>query len=141
MLKLELIDELVDVFLNGDSEMRSVLNCRTGEVLLDAPESLTGEPEIDWDSEEAEFFEVIPNADSSEMYDVMVEFAKKQSVDIEIQLIDILNGRKPFRSFKDKVIALGIDKNWYDYEQEYAMRKMSEWLEEVLIEIPGDSSL
>ncbi|MGP4108138.1 hypothetical protein [Virgibacillus sp. L01] len=32
-------------------------------------------------------------------------------------MIDVLNRRKPFRNFKDKVIELGIDDEWYAFEQ------------------------
>jgi hypothetical protein len=31
--------------------MSNVLNKETGDIIMDAPESLTGEPGIDWDDE------------------------------------------------------------------------------------------
>jgi len=98
---LKLLDELADVFLYGnDEEMSYVLNRRTGEVLLDAPEALTGEPEIDWDDEEvAADLVMIPSVSSSEMYDVMISFAKKQPDSITIHLMNVLNGNKAFSIF------------------------------------------
>ncbi|WP_223556558.1 UPF0158 family protein [Lysinibacillus sphaericus] len=130
---MKILDELADVFLNGnDEEMSYVLNRRTGEVLLDAPEALTGEPAIDWDDEEvAADFVMIPSVSSSEMYDVMISFAKKQSDSIKIHLINVLNGNKPFRFFKEKINELGIENHWYEFEQNYAKSRMTEWLEEV----------
>jgi len=130
--KLKLLDELVDIFLNGnDNGISYVLNRRTGEVLLDAPEFITGEPEIDWDDEEvAVDLVMIPNVSSSEMYDVMVSFAKKQSDPITMHLINVLNGNKPFRFFKEKINELGIENHWYQFEQDYAKSRMTEWLEE-----------
>ncbi|MFJ8100194.1 MULTISPECIES: UPF0158 family protein [unclassified Lysinibacillus] len=129
---MKLLDELVDIFLNGnDNGISYVLNRRTGEVLLDAPEFITGEPEIDWDDEEvAVDLVMIPNVSSSEMYDVMVSFAKKQSDPITMHLINVLNGRKPFRIFKEKINELGIENHWYQFEQDYAMSRMTEWLKE-----------
>lgn len=128
---LELIDELADVFLNRNDEMSCVLNYRTGKVLLDAPESLTGMPEIDWDSEEAADLVEIPMATASEIFEVMVEFAEQQADTVTIQLLDVLNKKRPFRMFKDKVEQLGIKKHWNDYEQSYARRVMTEWLKDI----------
>ncbi|KOP78123.1 hypothetical protein AMS59_13545 [Lysinibacillus sp. FJAT-14745] len=130
---MKLLDELAEVFLNGnDDEMSYVLNSRTGEILLDAPEALTGEPEIDWDDEEVTAdLVMIPNVSSSEMYDVMASFAKKQSDPITIHLINVLNGKKPFRMFKEKINELGVENHWYQFEQDYAKSRMTEWLEEL----------
>lgn len=131
---MKLIDELAEVFLDGlNDEMSYVLNRRTGEVLLDAPEDLTGEPEIDWDDEEevAADLVMIPTVSSSEMYDAMVSFAKKQPDSITIHLINVLNGNKPFRFFKEKIYELGIENQWYQFEQDYAKSRMMEWLEEI----------
>ncbi|WP_154669147.1 hypothetical protein [Planococcus antarcticus] len=50
---MDLIEELVVAYLFQSYESFSVLNRVTGEILLDAPESVTGEPEIDWDDEAA----------------------------------------------------------------------------------------
>lgn len=127
---LKLLDELVDAFLYGNNdEISYVLNRRTGEVLLDAPESLTGEPGIDWDDEEMDAdLIMIPNVTSSEMYDVMVNFAKNQPDSITIHLLNALNENKPFRCFKNKISELGIENHWYEFEQNYAKSRMKEWL-------------
>lgn len=41
--------ELVDLYLSQSDELSFVLDRVTGEIILDASESFTGEPEIDWD--------------------------------------------------------------------------------------------
>lgn len=51
---MKLIEKLADEFLFNIGEINAVLNLETGEILLDAPESLTGEPKVDWEIEEAE---------------------------------------------------------------------------------------
>lgn len=133
MRKLKLLDELVDSFLNGSNdELTYVMHRQTGEIFLDAPASLTGEPEIDWDDEEVDAdLVMIPSITSSEMYDIMVSFAKKQPDPISICLLNLLNGNKPFRFFKKKINELGIENHWYEFEQDYAKSRMTEWLEEV----------
>jgi hypothetical protein len=45
-------------------------------------------------------------------------------------LREILNGRKPFRNFKDNVQIMGLAENWYSFENDYAKNKLIEWLEE-----------
>ena len=133
MRKLKLLDELVDSFLNGSNdELTYVMHRQTGEIFLDAPAFLTGEPEIDWDDEEVDAdLVMIPSITSSEMYDIMVSFAKKQPDPISICLLNLLNGNKPFRFFKKKINELGIENHWYEFEQDYAKSRMTEWLEEV----------
>lgn len=126
---MKLLDELVDIYLHGpQAEMMSVLDIRTGDILLDAPESLTGEPPIDWDDEESCFLVEIPTASSAEMFQVMVAFTKQQPERIAELLFTALDGRKPFRRFKDAINNVGLDQQWYNFEQLYAREKMQDWL-------------
>jgi len=127
---LEFIDELIEAFLQGSDELSYVFNVKTKEILLDAPESLTGEREVDWDdSEAAKFLLRIPQITSPEAYNLMVKFTEKQDSGIGVELLDALNGRKPFQSFKDKLGEQGIGEEWYDFENNYAKKRMLEWLE------------
>jgi hypothetical protein len=127
---LKVIEELADAFLDSDIEMSLVFNRQTKELLLDAPESMTGVPEIDWDDDEAvEFLVKVPQITTAEAYDLRVSFAKKQDAELAVQLMDVLNGRKPFRFFKDKLWELNIDRQWYDFENDYAKNRMTAWLE------------
>ena len=119
---MEVIDELIVVFLESDYELSYVLNTKTREILVDESESLTGVSEIDWDDDEAvQFLVRIPQITTSEAFDLMVKFAEMQDSSIAIQLLDVLNGRKPFRSFKDKLGEQGIGDKWYDLKMN--MRK------------------
>jgi len=129
--KLKLIEELVDLYLSQSDELSFVLDRETGEIILDASESFTGEPEIDWDDEEAtgNYIE-IPQITSREGFDLMVGFAKGQASDVSAQLFNILDKRKPFRNFKDTVYMLGLKESWYSYENDYATKKIIQWLEE-----------
>ena len=129
---IELIDELIVVFLESDYELSYVLDTKKKEIFLDAPESLNGEPGIDWEDDEAvQFLLRIPQITTSEAYNLMVKFAEKQDSSITVQLLDAMNGRKPFRSFKDKLGDQGIGDKWCDFENNYAKNRMLEWLEQV----------
>jgi hypothetical protein len=131
---MELIDELIVVFLESDYELSYVLDTKTKEILLDAPGAQTGKPEIDWEDDEAvQFLVRIPQITKDEAYHLMVRFAEKQESDVTVQLMDVLNGRKPFRSFKDKLGEQGIGDKWYEFENDYAENRMLEWLKEVQI--------
>ncbi|MFB4168562.1 UPF0158 family protein [Virgibacillus sp. JSM 102003] len=131
---MDLIDELIDAYLHNDFEIRYVLDTNNGQVLMDAPESITGEPEIDWDDEDAtDSLFPIPQIKSDEAYDSMVRFAKKQETAAAEKLIDVLNRRKPFRNFKDKIIELGIEDEWYTFEQNDAKEAIFNWLDELNI--------
>lgn len=136
MRKLELIQELVDLYQSQTEELSYYLDRVTGEIILDASESITGEPEIDWDDEEAtENYIEIPQMTSREGFDLMVRFAKEQVSDVSTELFTILDRRKPFRNFKDKVFMLGLIENWYSYENDYATNQITQWLEENDIQV------
>lgn len=60
----------------------------------------------------------------------MVGFAKGQATDVSAQLFNILDNRKPFRNFKDTVYMMGLKESWYSYENDYATKKITQWLEE-----------
>ena len=125
---MELVDELIDIYLDGQQEgMRHILNRQTGEILFDAPD-FTGEPEVDMDDEDSEFLIEVPTSSSSEMYKVMEDFAAKQSGDLSRVLLNVLIMEKPFRRFKDKLIELGIVDEWYEFERSYAKGRVELWL-------------
>ncbi len=129
---MKLIDELTDIYLEGpQEEIRYLFDPRTEKILLDAPESLTGEPELDWDSEEFEEVVEIPMAESSEMYQLMEQFAETQADTRPAVLLAALGGRKPFRHFKDTAHELGCIEEWYLFERRYAEGVMEEWLRDI----------
>ncbi len=131
---MDLIQELAEAFLMGDDQsddFKYVIDTRNNEVFADMSEQLSGEPGIDWEDEEAENYIILPYADSKDMFSVMVRFAEQQSNEASPLLQAALAGRKPFRSFKDRLINLGLDKDWYAYEDAYAREYMQIWLEEM----------
>ena len=128
---MKLTQELIDVFLMQADEMRYALHRHTGEIVLDAPESMTGEPEIDWDDEETEEnLILIPQISSTEAFEIMVKFAEEQEQHNRNELLAILNRRNPFRNFKNTVYFLGLKDAWYHFENEEAKKMVNQWLEE-----------
>ena len=127
---MDLIEKLADEFLFNSMEMNAVLNLETGEFLLDAQESLTGKPEIDWESAAAANLVMIPQITSSEAYEIRVEFAQAQKPEPENILFGVLNQRKPFRNFKFQLADLQLEDAWYRFEYQYAKERMAEWLTE-----------
>ena len=125
---MELIDELVVIFLESDYKVTYKLNTTTKKILVDTSKPLTEELGSNGEDEETVR---IPQITKSEAYDLMVKFAEMQDSTIAVQLLDVLTGRKPFNSFQDKLGEHGIGDKWYDYENNYAKKKMFAWLDEI----------
>lgn len=115
---MKLMDELIEAYLNGNDEVFYMFNENTKEVTVGQA------------GEEADLLKEIPQMTSTEAYDLMVQFAKEQAREISSQLVDALNGKQPFESFKDQIKGREIEKEWYEFENQYAKSKMSDWLEQ-----------
>ena len=128
---MKVTQELIDAFLMHDDKFSNVLNRVTDEIILDASEFMTGEPEIDWDDEDIdENLIVIPQISSSEAFEIMLSFTTEQEPVVREKLREILNGRKPFQNFKDTVHIVGLAQSWYSFENDCAKKYLIEWLEE-----------
>ena len=135
---MKVTQELIDAFLMNDDQFSSVLNRVSGEILLEASESMLDESESDWDDEEMdeemdENLIVIPQISSPEAFEIMATFTTQQEPVVRDKLSEILNGKKPFRNFKDNVHIMGLSESWYRFENDYAKNKLIEWLEEISI--------
>lgn len=126
---MKLTEKLAEEFLYYTDEMQAVLDRVTGEILYDVDESLTGEPGIDCDDENARNLVLVPQITSAEAFEVMQQFAKKQKWPDQEVLIKALEGKKPFRQFKDQILVLNLEESWHRFEQKYARKRMNEWLE------------
>jgi hypothetical protein len=130
-MRMQLMDELIDAYLDNHLEHPYYLDLQTGEVVLDLNESYTGEPGIDWDDEESEGrFVGIPKIDSSEAYAVMTKFAKSTESDPDNLLLAALDRNRPFRGFKDTLYDLNLWDPWNQFELKHAEEAIREWLEE-----------
>ena len=121
---MDLIDQLADAFLNGEDELRFLYNRQTQEVYVPLEEEVD-----EW--EVNDYLEVVPVKNSREMYEVMVEFSQQFEGKIEEALYQALNGRKPFRAFKEAASVVGVIEQWYDFELQYAKNQMNKWLKQL----------
>lgn len=117
---MKLIDELIEAYLNGNEEYIYVYNQETKEVLITEANAEKNDELIN-----------IPYMTSSEAYRLMVLFAEEQEEEISNELVEVLNGKKPFRAFKNQVKGQDIENEWYQFENNYAKIKMSEWIAEI----------
>jgi hypothetical protein len=128
---MQLMDELIDAYLDNNFEHPYYLDLQTGQVILNMDESYTGEPGIDWDDEESEKRYIdIPKIDSNEAFFVMTKFAQRTEADPEDKLFDALNDYKPFRRFKDTLYELDLWEEWNKFENKYAEEAIQSWIEQ-----------
>ena len=121
---MDLIEQLADAYLNGEEELRFFYNRETREVYVPLEEEAD-----DWEYEEN--IELVPVKSSREMYEVMADFSRQFEGKIEEALFQALNGRKPFRAFKEAASVIGVIDQWYDYELAYAKTQMEQWLQQI----------
>ena len=121
---MDLLEQLADAYLNGEDELRFFYNRQTQEVYVPLEEEAD-----DWEDDDQ--IEIVPVKSSHEMYEVMVEFSQQFEGKIEEALFQALNGRKPFRAFKEAASVVGVIDQWYDYELQYAKNQMNQWLEQL----------
>lgn len=127
---MNLMDDLVEAYLDNNFEHPYYLDLQTGQVILDMDESYTGEPGIDWDDEENEERYIgIPKIDSNEAFYVMTKFAQRTESDPEDKLFNALDGYKPFRRFKDTLYELDLWDEWNKFEYKYAEEMIKSWIE------------
>lgn len=122
----ELIDEIAEAMLSANDELTFVLDLTAGEVAF-SPETnrLYGEDDVDRDDHD---LEVILPPTSRESFEVRLEYAETRSdPKVRDRLLDALNGRKPFRRFKEALADMGwLD--WGDYEEAAFRRFAEQWL-------------
>jgi hypothetical protein len=130
-MRMQLMDELIDAYLDSDFDHPYYLDLQTGEVILDLDEADTGVPGIDWDDEASEGRYVnIPKIGSREAYAVMTRFAQTTESDPDNLLLAALDRNRPFRGFKDTLYDLNLWDPWNQFEQKQAEEAIREWLAE-----------
>ena len=67
-------------------------------------------------------------------YDIMEDFIDTLSGSSHDRLASAIQGEGAFRRFKDAVIRLGIDKQWYDFQADAYKRKAARLCEDNGIE-------
>lgn len=124
---------------------RNLLNLTTGEVITVSDQDLrTAEEDEpfddlpDWQQEDIrtaidilenfENYEELPTKYEINEYEMMEDFSYELTNQRQKnELLDAIRGRGAFRRFKDKVINLGIEQEWYVYRDKKYKEKAIEW--------------
>lgn len=130
-IPLRTIAEAIDETFSGWTQF---LNTKTGEIV-----SLSDPAEIPWEEEDVELAEEIEESDDYERlpdqfeiheFRIMEAFAASVSNEYQSgRLFRALNGRKPYRHFKDEIKYLGIDQQYYAFRFSEYMVIAKQWCE------------
>lgn len=145
------LEDIADKMEEASNEWRQFLNIRSGEFLsvqsehLGLAEDLESDDELDkysdWErdmireavdmlSNEDDYME-LPSQYKINEYRIMEEFAEAISDPRKQELLLVaLNGKGAFRRFKDTLMRVGLEKEWYAYRFLAFMKIAKEWCEE-----------
>ena len=79
----------------------------------------------------------LPNQWDIHEYKIMESFAEEKNSG---ELFRVLRGRKPYRHFKDRIIELGIDKEYYDFRHRAYYEISRRWCDDHGIPYEEDQS-
>lgn len=126
----KLLDELTISYLEN-AEEESYLDPNSLEIMIDWDQAVTGELGIDWGDEKTDDYLLLPTIDSHESYELMEEFTNQVDDLVKAKkLLASLQGKKPFRHFKDCLDEVGLRDEWFTFEENFAKNVMAVWLEE-----------
>jgi len=149
------LQELIDAMTWNSEESRTFLDLRTGNAIsletsllaqLEEGEALDDLP--DWQKDDIAIAEAVladdPNwievepVESHESFRIMEDFvAQLRDEDASEVLLRALEGKKPFRRFKD-ALAGSVREQWIAFENSAQERFARQWLESMNIELdPG----
>lgn len=121
---------VVDAIEMADDNYTYFLDLETGESVFLADELVTGldndglEEKID---ENPERYLRLPTKFEIHEYHIMEEFICTLKGGMANRLANAIQGRGAFRRFKDMIIHMGIEHQWYDFQAEYYRKLAIEW--------------
>jgi hypothetical protein len=129
-LKIE-IDELIQVLKNSDdSILKGYFDQKTGAIVLvgDGIDEITEEQLM----RDPNRFLYIKPIQASLEWDIMDEFVGLVShPKAKANLRDALDGRKPFRAFKDRLFNYpAVRQEWFGFYEQKMLRVAEQWLNE-----------
>ena len=128
-------DELIIAFENNDPVIRYFLDRETGETLFvsDLMDSEEIQERIDEDFERYAAIEPVPSHDSFQIMEDFVESLPEGAA--RRDLVSALNQRKPFRRFKDTLLAYpDLREQWFRFHEQAFIEIIKEWLKDHGIE-------
>lgn len=129
-MKVKLSD-IIDAIEMMDQYSEYFLDKETGEIEWVSDMTMTqDEKEEIYDKLDEHGFYRLPTSFDIRDYDIMADFVNTLSGTAHERLASAIQGKGAFRRFKDAVIRMGIDKDWYDYQASVYKRIAAEWCEE-----------
>ena len=133
-LKLNL-DELCSAMEDSSYEHEYYLDLETGEILfisdyMDDEETGKLKDQVEEDSDR---YERIPEAESHEGYEDMVEFIATVKDKRLAELLEMaINGKGAFRRFKDVLLNYPEEReSWFQFKDDRMEEKALEWLDDI----------
>lgn len=133
-MKVKLSD-IIDAIEMTDQYSEYFLDKETGKVEWVSDMAMTQEEQEEvYDRLDEHDFYRLPTSFDIHDYDIMEEFVYTLSGSARDKLASAIQGKGAFRRFKDTVIRLGIDQEWYDFQSAEYKRKAARWCEDNGIE-------
>ena len=133
-MKVKLSD-IIDAIEMTDQYSEYFLDKETGKVEWVSDMAMTQEEQEEvYDRLDEHGFYRLPTSFDIHDYDIMEEFVYTLSGSARDKLASAIQGKGAFRRFKDTVIRLGIDQEWYDFQSAKYKRKAARWCEDNGIE-------
>ena len=133
-MKVKLSD-IIDAIEMMDQYSEYFLDKETGKVEWVSYMAMTQEEQEEvYDRLDEHGFYRLPTSFDIRDYDIMEDFIDTLSGSSHDRLASAIQGKGAFRRFKDAVIRLGIDKQWYDFQADAYKRKAARWCEDNGIE-------
>lgn len=140
MIQIKLSD-LVDAIQLDSDESESFINLKTGEICLITDEFIHMSDDDDGPDWQKEIMETIrhylenpddylavPSSHDVGEYQMMEYFTENvEDKKIAALLLNNLKGKGAFRRFKDAVILLGIDEQWYKFKDKQYREFAIQW--------------
>ena len=133
-LKIDL-DELCSAMADSSYEHEYYLDLETGEILfisgyMDDEETGKLKDQVE---EESDRYERIPEAESHQGYEDMVEFIATVKDEHLAELLEVaINGKGAFRRFKDVLLNYPEEReSWFQFKDDRIEEKALEWLDDI----------
>ena len=131
-VKLEQVIEAIEM---ADDTSESFYDQETGEIVWVSSIAMdTAEQEEIYERLDEHGFFRLPTQYDRHDYRIMEDFVSSLSPEPGSRLSRVMHGRGAFRRFKDTVINMGLDNDWYKWRDDSYRKMAVEWCEEHEIE-------
>ncbi len=141
------LPEIIDAMQSQSDERTFYLDHLTGRIEMVADEDIVGEDDemtaiieaIDDDTEGR--FVPLPDAFDIHEWEMMKEFAEQlDDAAVGGVLLDAIQGRGAFRSFKNKIHEFDVSRQWYAFRDDRYLQIAIDWCQANGIEYHEDRS-